>query len=114
AHVLLEVGGENATGQAARALQWLKPRQVLDQAGDWAMTRPGVRPGGWPFQYNNPIYPDLDDTAVAAMAMDRGGAKLAAGDRGDVPRGDRTGMRVGDWDAEQKRRLCCIRRRQYL
>ena len=79
AHVLLEVGGENATGQAARALQWLKPRQVLDQAGDWAMTRPGVRPGGWPFQYNNPIYPDLDDTAVVVMAMDRAAPRLAAG-----------------------------------
>jgi squalene-hopene/tetraprenyl-beta-curcumene cyclase len=79
AHVLLEVGGE-ATGQATRALQWLKPRQVLDKAGDWAMTRPGVRPGGWAFQYNNPSYPDLDDTAVVVMAMDRAAPTLVGGE----------------------------------
>jgi len=30
-----------------------------------------VRPGGWAFQYNNAYYPDLDDTAVVVMAMDR-------------------------------------------
>ena len=33
--------------------------------------RPGIRPGGWAFQYANPHYPDLDDTAVVVMAMDR-------------------------------------------
>ena len=33
--------------------------------------RPDVRPGGWAFQYNNDYYPDLDDTAVVVMAMDR-------------------------------------------
>ena len=30
-----------------------------------------MRPGGWAFQYNNAYYPDLDDTAVVVMAMDR-------------------------------------------
>ena len=30
-----------------------------------------MRPGGWAFQYANPHYPDLDDTAVVVMAMDR-------------------------------------------
>ncbi len=40
-------------------------------AGDWAMTRPGVRPGGWAFQYENPYYPDVDDTAAVALALDR-------------------------------------------
>jgi squalene-hopene/tetraprenyl-beta-curcumene cyclase len=33
--------------------------------------RPDVRPGGWAFQYANPHYPDVDDTAVVAMALDR-------------------------------------------
>ena len=45
--------------------------QVLDLKGDWAVKRPDVRPGGWAFQYNNAYYPDLDDTAVVVMAMDR-------------------------------------------
>ena len=56
---------------AARGLDWLKPLQVLDVKGDWAEARPDVRPGGWAFQYRNDHYPDLDDTAVVVMAMDR-------------------------------------------
>ena len=44
---------------------------MLDLKGDWAVKRPDVRPGGWAFQYNNAYYPDLDDTAVVVMAMDR-------------------------------------------
>ncbi len=47
------------------------PLQVLDVRGDWIARRPDVRPGGWAFQYANPHYPDLDDTAVVVMAMDR-------------------------------------------
>jgi squalene-hopene/tetraprenyl-beta-curcumene cyclase len=53
------------------ALDWLKDRQILDVVGDWAAARPGVRPGGWAFQYRNDHYPDVDDTAVVVMAMDR-------------------------------------------
>src|SRR5439155_17450642 len=49
----------------------LLPLQELDVKGDWAERRPDVRPGGWAFQYANPHYPDLDDTAVVVMAMDR-------------------------------------------
>ncbi|MGA2953709.1 MAG: squalene--hopene cyclase, partial [Caulobacteraceae bacterium] len=71
AHTLLEAGDEAAVASAARGLDWLKPLQVLDVKGDWAEARPDVRPGGWAFQYRNDHYPDLDDTAVVVMAMDR-------------------------------------------
>ena len=71
AHSLLEAGGEAERECALKGLEWLKPRQVLDVKGDWADQRPDVRPGGWAFQYANPHYPDLDDTAVVVMAMDR-------------------------------------------
>jgi len=70
-HTLLEVDGPQAAAAAGRGLDWLEPLQVLDVAGDWAVARPQVRPGGWAFQYANPHYPDLDDTAVVVMAMDR-------------------------------------------
>jgi squalene-hopene/tetraprenyl-beta-curcumene cyclase len=70
-HALLEAGGEAAEAAAQEGLAWLKPKQVLDVGGDWAVQRPHVRPGGWAFQYANPHYPDLDDTAVVVMAMDR-------------------------------------------
>jgi squalene-hopene/tetraprenyl-beta-curcumene cyclase len=70
-HALLEVGGERAIAQAKRSLDWLIPKQILDLRGDWIAQRPNVRPGGWAFQYANPHYPDVDDTAVVAMALDR-------------------------------------------
>ena len=70
-HALLEAGGDAAAKQAVRGLEWLVPLQVCDIAGDWSVQRPNVRPGGWAFQYANAYYPDLDDTAVVVMAMDR-------------------------------------------
>jgi squalene-hopene/tetraprenyl-beta-curcumene cyclase len=78
AHAMMEAGGDDNERRAAAALAWLKPLQVLDVAGDWAEEKPGVRPGGWAFQYNNAHYPDLDDTAVVVMAMDRARAKTGA------------------------------------
>jgi squalene-hopene/tetraprenyl-beta-curcumene cyclase len=78
AHTLLEAGGENAVAAANKGLDWLKPLQVLDVKGDWIEQRPNVRPGGWAFQYNNAHYPDLDDTAVVVMAMDRARALRGA------------------------------------
>ena len=83
AHAMMEAGGEVNQARAEAALDWLKPRQVLDVEGDWAEERPGVRPGGWAFQYNNDHYPDLDDTAVVVMAMDR----AAVADRMPIDRG---------------------------
>jgi squalene-hopene/tetraprenyl-beta-curcumene cyclase len=70
-HALLEAGGEAAAAPAMHGLDWLLPRQELELKGDWAVKRPDVRPCGWAFQYNNAYYPDLDDTAVVVMAMDR-------------------------------------------
>jgi squalene-hopene/tetraprenyl-beta-curcumene cyclase len=68
---LLETGSEQAMRRIGPAADWLVERQVLDVKGDWTARRPNVRPGGWPFQYANPHYPDLDDTAVVAMMLHR-------------------------------------------
>lgn len=70
-HALLESGDDAAAASVRRGLQWLLPKQVLDVKGDWTARRPDVRPGGWAFQYANPHYPDLDDTAMVVMALDR-------------------------------------------
>ncbi|MBV8131796.1 MAG: squalene--hopene cyclase [Alphaproteobacteria bacterium] len=70
-HALMEVGDARLEPAIRRALDWLETKQVLEHTGDWAATRPGIRPGGWAFQYENPYYPDLDDTAVVALALDR-------------------------------------------
>jgi squalene-hopene/tetraprenyl-beta-curcumene cyclase len=71
-HALIESGDPEAVARATRGLEWLRDKQVLDVKGDWVARRPNLRPGGWAFQYENAHYPDLDDTAVVAMALDRG------------------------------------------
>ena len=53
--------------------RWLLGKQITEVAGDWTVRRPGLRPGGWAFQYENPHYPDVDDTAVVGMLLDRTG-----------------------------------------
>lgn len=50
---------------------WLVSRQITTLRGDWAERAPDVAPGGWAFQYENAHYPDVDDTAVAAMLLHR-------------------------------------------
>ena len=80
-------------------LDWLEPLQVLDVRATGASTRPNVRPGGWAFQYANPHYPDLDDTAVVVMAMDR--AQDGAPTSGTTPR-DRARPRMGRRPAEPR------------
>ena len=71
AHAMMEAG-EPGDGEIIRkAADWMADLQILDVAGDWAGQRPGLRPGGWAFQYRNDYYPDVDDTAVVALALDR-------------------------------------------
>lgn len=102
-HALLEEGSAASSQAVARALGWLRPLQVLEGAGDWRTRRPRLRPGGWAFQYANPHYPDVDDTAVVAMAMDRAAAGGHAGDAAAIARADEwiAGMqcRCGGWGA---------------
>jgi squalene-hopene/tetraprenyl-beta-curcumene cyclase len=66
---MYEDGSAAARAAAARALDWLKPLQ-LTGSGDWQVRRPGLAGGGWPFQFLNDHYPDLDDTAAVGWAMD--------------------------------------------
>ncbi|MGD1908036.1 MAG: squalene--hopene cyclase [Leptolyngbyaceae cyanobacterium] len=51
-----------------KAGEWLLNKQVLDY-GDWIVKNPQGQPGGWAFEFENRFYPDMDDTAVVAMAL---------------------------------------------
>ncbi len=60
---------EGSEPQTTKALDWLRERQVLDAPGDWRDNRPTLRGGGWPFQFANSHYPDIDDTSVVGWTM---------------------------------------------
>jgi squalene-hopene/tetraprenyl-beta-curcumene cyclase len=72
-HAALEAG--TPVKMLESSFTWLVERQILEVAGDWKEARPSVRPGGWAFQYRNPHYPDVDDTAVVAAALHRADPK---------------------------------------
>ncbi|MBK8814358.1 MAG: squalene--hopene cyclase [Methylococcaceae bacterium] len=66
---LQEVDKEANADSLNKAYAWLKSVQLSDEPGDWRVSRPNLPGGGWAFQYANPHYPDVDDTAVVAFAM---------------------------------------------
>jgi squalene-hopene/tetraprenyl-beta-curcumene cyclase len=69
-----EAGGPAAVASTEAALEWLVEQQLKDDdLGDWRAKRPNLKGGGWAFQFANPHYPDLDDTAVVVWAMHRSG-----------------------------------------
>jgi squalene-hopene/tetraprenyl-beta-curcumene cyclase len=69
---LEEEAGSLVGDPLLRGLDWLKDQQLEDQPGDWREKHPGLKGGGWAFQFANPYYPDLDDTSVVALAMQQG------------------------------------------
>jgi squalene-hopene/tetraprenyl-beta-curcumene cyclase len=71
AKALLDSGAPPDDPRLVKAGEWLLERQVLGVRGDWAKKRPFALPGGWAFEYENVHYPDVDDTAVICMVLDR-------------------------------------------
>jgi squalene-hopene/tetraprenyl-beta-curcumene cyclase len=64
---LQEAGGHDQA--IDRALGWLVQRQLHAEPGDWRRDRPTAAGGGWPFQFYNSHYPDLDDTGAVGWTM---------------------------------------------
>ncbi|KVD28326.1 squalene--hopene cyclase [Burkholderia ubonensis] len=91
-----QVSGRDLDARIARAYDWLATRQVNDLEGDWRENaRPGTQPGGWAFQYANPYYPDIDDSAVVTAMLDRRG-RAQARTSGENPYAERV-TRALDW-----------------
>ena len=59
------------------AADWLLAEEITGP-GDWQVRRPGLAPSGWAFEFDNDIYPDIDDTAEVVLALRR--ARCAAGE----------------------------------
>lgn len=53
-----------------RSARWLLEKEIR-RTGDWAIRRPGIEPSGWAFEYQNSLYPDIDDTAMVLLAICR-------------------------------------------
>ncbi len=53
-----------------RAVQWLLGKEIRGR-GDWSINGPRVEPTGWHFQFRNQFYPDLDDSAMVILALQR-------------------------------------------
>ena len=57
-----------------KAVNWMLKEQIApEQWGDWQVRCKGVRNGGWAFEFDNDIYPDIDDTAVIVCSLLEGG-----------------------------------------
>lgn len=70
AALALQEADKNKNKQALmRAYDWFKSKQLADEPGDWRVKKPDLAGGGWAFEFENPHYPDVDDTAVVAFAM---------------------------------------------
>lgn len=72
-----------------RAADWLLSKEVR-RRGDWSVKRPKLQPGGWPFQFANELYPDIDDTAMVLLALQHAKAS-------DADRQSRVENRAIDW-----------------
>jgi squalene-hopene/tetraprenyl-beta-curcumene cyclase len=66
---LQEADPEGTRPHREKAYNWLKSKQLHKQPGDWQIRQPHLEGGGWAFQFENPHYPDVDDTALIAFAM---------------------------------------------
>jgi squalene-hopene/tetraprenyl-beta-curcumene cyclase len=74
------------------SLDWLISKQELTHRGDWQVRAPNLAPGGWAFQYANPDYPDLDDTALVAAVL-----HVAARSEADKAAFQMPVARAADW-----------------
>jgi squalene-hopene/tetraprenyl-beta-curcumene cyclase len=65
---LLEAGVPPDDEALQCAGRWLLGEEVTAR-GDWAIRQPGLPAGGWAFEFENDVYPDVDDTAVVALGL---------------------------------------------
>ncbi|MBI3615751.1 MAG: squalene--hopene cyclase [Candidatus Omnitrophica bacterium] len=105
---VLGKAGCKEDGPLRRAVDWLKAQEIRVW-GDWAVKNRQGRPGGWAFQFKNPFYPDVDDTAQVLLGFE------AVSGRGSDPAGPfRRGLdwilsmqnKDGGWSSYDKNNNC--------
>jgi squalene-hopene/tetraprenyl-beta-curcumene cyclase len=53
-----------------KAADWILSKEVRSK-GDWAVKVRNVQPGGWYFEFNNEFYPDVDDSAMVLLGLEK-------------------------------------------
>ena len=89
---LVDAGVPRDDSRLVSATSWLLEKQIVSRYGDWSVKNRAGKPGGWAFEFENAWYPDVDDTAVVAMA-------LAAVEHPEAARGRGANVRAADWIA---------------
>jgi squalene-hopene/tetraprenyl-beta-curcumene cyclase len=69
AALALRACGVPAEHEALRKAGDYLLREEVTVAGDWSIRKPGLGPGGWAFEFENDLYPDVDDTAVVTLTL---------------------------------------------
>jgi squalene-hopene/tetraprenyl-beta-curcumene cyclase len=91
--------------------RWMLSEEIRGP-GDWQVRRPGLEPSGWAFEFENDIYPDIDDTAEVLLALGKTTLPAGSGLKEATERATRwlIGMqsRDGGWgafDADNTRKV---------
>lgn len=69
-NAMVEAGTPMDSSRVVEACRWLLTKEVR-KPGDWVVRVRNVEVSGWPFQFRNEFYPDVDDTAAVLLALDR-------------------------------------------
>ncbi len=70
--------GMSESAAVQQGSDWLLSKQVFTD-GDWQVNNPGGKPGAWAFEFDNPVYPDTDDTCAVLMGLSFAGRRNAPG-----------------------------------
>ncbi|MFQ5996199.1 MAG: squalene--hopene cyclase [Dehalococcoidales bacterium] len=65
---LSESGLPSDHAALVKAVHWLLKEEIR-VGGDWQVKNPRTEPGCWAFEFENDLYPDIDDTAVVPRAL---------------------------------------------
>jgi len=104
-NALVEAGMPQDHPALQKAAAWLLSKQTKKVA-DWIVSSPVAEPGGWYFQFENEMYPDVDDSAVVLMALAKVKLTDQASLQAAIHRGYRWVMAMqgsdGGWGAYDK------------
>ena len=65
-----EAGVSRTDPRMVKSADWILSKEVRSK-GDWSVKVPDVQPGGWYFEFNNEFYPDVDDSAMVLLGLNK-------------------------------------------